>query len=316
MIEITPELLASLMFACLFVCLLMGFPIAFVLGGIAVIFGLLSWGPMSFHMFINQIFTIMSNYLLVSVPLFIFMAQMLDQSCIVEKLFDAIRYLLGPLRGGIAISVVVVSTVFGACTGIIGASVITMGVIALPIMLKYGYDKRLSCGCISAGGALGILIPPSIMLIVMADQSKVSVGKLFAGAIIPGLILSSLYILYILYKCYRDPNAGPPLSVEERSSVSSKEKLLMLIKSALPPSILVLGVLGSIFTGTATPTEASGVGAFLAVLLAILYRRFTLSSLIESLLQTGKATSMVIMTIIGASCFTGVFFWTRGKTSR
>jgi tripartite ATP-independent transporter DctM subunit len=237
------------MFVGLLIGLFMGHPLAFVLGGLAVIFGYIGWGPSCFYMFINQTWGTMDNYILVAIPLFIFMAQILDQSGIAEDLFDTMRYLFGPVRGGIAVAVVIVSTLFGACTGIIGASVVTMGLLSMPVMLRYGYSKRLASGAICAGGTLGILIPPSIMLVVMADQGSVSVGKLFAGAVIPGLILSSLYILYILIRCWFKPEDGPPLSIEERASISGTQLFLKVIKSLLPPVILVMGVLGSIFAG-------------------------------------------------------------------
>jgi tripartite ATP-independent transporter DctM subunit len=255
----------------------------------------------------NRIYGVMDSYILIAVPLFIFMAQILDQSGVAEKLFDAMRYLFGPVKGGIAVAVVVVSTLFGACTGIIGASVVTMGLLAQPIMLRYGYSKRISSGCICAGGSLGILIPPSIMLIVMGDQANLSVGKLFAGAIIPGLILSGLYIGYILIKCYINPQLGPPLTPEERASVSAKQLSAMVLKSLIPPMVLILGVLGSIFAGVATPTEASGVGAFLAILLTLAYRRFTWTGLYTAVAQTARTTSMVIVILLGATCYTGVF---------
>lgn len=307
MIDVSPELMTVLMFVGLLIGLFLGHPLAFVLGGLAVIFGIIGWGPECFGMFMNRIYGVMDNYVLLAIPLFIFMAQILDQSGVAEKLFNSMRYLFGPLRGGIAVSVVVVSTLFGACTGIIGASVVTMGLLALPIMLKYGYDKRLSCGCISAGGTLGILIPPSIMLIVMANQSGLSVGELFAGAIIPGLILATLYIAYILFKCYIHPEAGPALTQEERLAFSKRELAVMLLKSLIPPMVLILGVLGTIFTGVATPTEASGVGAFLAFLMTVVYGRFTWDGLCTALAQTGKTTTMVIVILVGATCFTGVF---------
>jgi tripartite ATP-independent transporter DctM subunit len=182
-----------------------------------------------------------------------------------------------------------------------------MGLLSMPVMLKYGYDKKLSAGCICAGGSLGILIPPSIMLIVMGNQAALSVGKLFAGAIIPGLILSSLYIAYILIRCYIKPQSGPALSPAERASVSTRQLALMVLKSLVPPVILILGVLGSIFTGIATPTEASGVGAFLAFLLTLSYGRFTWKGLHSAVIRTAKATSMVIVILAGATCFTGVF---------
>lgn len=307
MIDISPEMLTILMFLGLLIGLFMGHPLAFVLGGLAVIFGLIGWGPICFNIFASRIYNIMDNYILVAVPLFIFMAQLLDRSGIAENLFISMRYLFGSLKGGIAIAVIFVSTLFGACTGIIGASVVTMGLIALPVMLRYGYDKRLSSGVICAGGTLGILIPPSIMLIVMGDQAQLSVGKLFAGAIIPGLILSSLYIIYILIKSYLNPEMAPALSSEEIASVSIREVMIMLLKSLAPPSILILGVLGSIFTGIATPTEASGVGVILTFFLILAYRNFSWDSLYESVLATAKITSMVIIVLCGATCFTGVF---------
>ena len=300
------------MFAGLLIGLLMGHPLAFVLGGLAVIFAALGWGPEAMGMFMNRIYGIMDNYVLIAIPLFILMAQILDQSGVAESLFDAMRYVFGPIKGGLAVAVVVVSTLFGACTGIIGASVVTMGLLAMPVMLKHGYDRRLSSGCICAGGSLGILIPPSIMLIVMGNQANLSVGKLFAGALIPGLILSGLYIVYILIKCYLHPEMGPPLSPEERAAVSGKQLAKMVFRSLVPPMILIMGVLGTIFTGVATPTEASGVGAFLAFLLTVCYGRFTWRGLNSAVIQTAKITSMVIVILVGATCFTGVFLGLSG----
>jgi tripartite ATP-independent transporter DctM subunit len=300
------------MFVGLLIGLFMGHPLAFVLGGLAVIFGYLGWGPSSFYMFLNQTWGIMDNYLLVCIPLFIFMAQLLDQSGVAEDLFDTMRYLFGPIRGGIAIAVVVVSTLFGACTGIIGASVVTMGLLSMPVFLKYGYNKRLASGSVCAGGTLGILIPPSIMLVVMADQAAISVGKLFAGAIIPGLILSGLYMSYILVRCIFKPEDGPALSKEERAAVSGKQLALMVLKSMVPPMILILGVLGSIFAGIATPTEAAGVGAILAFAMTLAYGKFTWSGLTQAVINTAKTTSMVIMILVGAACFSGVFMGSGG----
>lgn len=305
--DLNPETLAILMFVGLMIGLFMGHSLAFVLGGLAVIFGYLGWGVGAYGMFLNRIYGLMDDYILISIPLFIFMAQILDQSGVADKLFDAMRFLFGSVRGGIAIAVIVVSTLFGACTGIIGASVVTMGLLSMPVMLKYGYDKRMACGSVTAGGTLGILIPPSIMLIVMGNQSKLSVGKLFAGAVIPGIILAALYILYIIYKCYRNPKAGPPLSPEERASVTNREILMMVAKSLIPPMILIVGVLGTIFFGIATPSEASGVGAFLSLLLTAAYGKFSWKGLYSAVLQTAKTTTMVITILLGASCFTGVF---------
>lgn len=300
------------MFMGLLIGLFLGHPLAFVLGGLAVIFGYLGWGPSCFYMFLNQTWGIMDNYILVCIPLFIFMAQLLDQSGVAEDLFDTMRHLFGPLRGGIAIAVVVVSTLFGACTGIIGASVVTMGLLSMPVMLRYGYNKRLASGAICAGGTLGILIPPSIMLVVMADQAALSVGKLFAGAIIPGLILSTLYISYILLRCWFKPDDGPALSIEERKAVSGKQLALMTLKSLVPPMILILGVLGSIFAGIATPTEAAGVGAALAFFMTLAYGKFTWDGLYTAVVNTAKTTSMVIIILVGAACFASVFMGSGG----
>ncbi len=308
----SPEFIAIGMFVGLLIGLFLGHPLAFVLGGLAVIFGYVGWGQSCFYMFLNRTWGIMDNYILVAIPLFIFMAQLLDQSGVAESLFDTMRYLFGPIRGGVAIAVVVVSTLFGACTGIIGASVVTMGLLAMPIMLKYDYDKQLAAGAVCAGGTLGILIPPSIMLVVMADQASVSVGKLFAGAVIPGLILSSLYILYILIKCWLSPKTGPALSLEERRAVSTKRLAIMTLKSLVPPMVLILGVLGSIFVGIATPTEAAGVGAILAFIMTLAYGKFTWIGLYTAVVNTARTTSMVIIILVGASCFAGVFMGTGG----
>jgi len=204
-------------------------------------------------------------------------------------------------------AVVVVCTVFAACTGVIGASVVTMALLAMPMMLKYGYDKSLTAGTICAGGTLGILIPPSIMLVLMGDQTGLSVGKLFLGGLFPGVILSILYITYIAIICGRRPELGPPLSLEERMAVPVKKRISMAAINLVPPTLLIVGVLGAIFSGIATPTEASGVGAFLALLMTIAYRRFNWKMFKEVVLSTGKTVSMVMLVLVGASCFTGVF---------
>lgn len=300
------------MFVGLLIGLFMGHPLAFVLGGLAVIFGYLGWGTSAYYMFLNQIWGTMDNYILVCIPLFILMAQLLDQSGVAEDLFATMQYLFGPIRGGLAIAVVVVSTLFGACTGIIGASVVTMGLLSMPVFLKYDYNKRLASGSVCAGGTLGILIPPSIMLVVMADQAALSVGKLFAGAIIPGLILSAMYIIYILIRCWIKPQDGPALSKEERAAMSGKKLVLMVMKSMVPPMILILGVLGSIFAGIATPTEAAGVGAVLAFGMTVAYGKFSWSGLRQAVVNTAKTTSMVIIILACAACFSGVFMGSGG----
>jgi tripartite ATP-independent transporter DctM subunit len=307
MIDFNPALLIILMFVGLFLGLFLGHPLAFVLGGLAVIFGLISWGPGCFPLFANRILGITDNFILVAIPMFILMANLLMYSGVADDLFDSLRYLLGPMRGGIAVTVVIVCTVFAACTGVIGASVVSMGLLALPMMIRYGYDKKMTAGTIMAGGTLGILIPPSIMLIVMADQSGLSVGKLYIGSVAPGLVLSVLFILYIGIRCAIHPELGPPLSLEERQRVSLKRKLKMASVSLVPPVLLIIGVLGAIFSGWATATEAAGVGAFLALLMTIGYRRFSLKMLKDTTLSTAKTVSMVMIVLVGATCFTGVF---------
>jgi tripartite ATP-independent transporter DctM subunit len=300
------------MFVSLLGGLALGLPLAFVLGGVAVIFGLLGWGWGAFALFINRIDATVNDYILVSIPLFIFMAQMLGKSGVAEGVFRAVRYLFGPVRGGIAISVIVVSTLLAACTGITGAACVTMGLLALPIMVEYKYDHRMATGSITGSSALGILIPPSIMLIVMAEQSGETVGRLFAGAILPGLLLSLLFILYVLYQTWRYPEKGPALSLEERSKVTTRQIVMMTVKSMVPPLILIIGVLGSIFAGVATPTEAAAVGAFISFLMVIAYGRFNWAEFYETLLVTAKTSSMVLIIIIGATCFTGVFIGLHG----
>lgn len=301
------QLILILMFVGVFVGIFTGHYIAFVLGGLAVIFGFIGWGMDSWGMFMNRIYAAMDDYVLVAVPLFLFMAQFLERSGVTDDLFEALRYLMGPIPGGIALAVVVVSTIFAACTGIVGASVVTMGLLAMPVLLKYKYSHELSTGVIAAGGSLGILIPPSIMLVVMASQTGISVGKLYAGSLFPGIVLSAGYLIYVGAQCLMNPTSGPPMTKEERQSVSTAKILLMCAKSLIPPLVLIIGVLGSIFAGFATATEAAAIGAFFAGVLVVAYGKFTWKGLYEACILTLKATGMVFAILVGASCFTGVF---------
>ncbi|MBN1226650.1 MAG: TRAP transporter large permease subunit [Deltaproteobacteria bacterium] len=304
----SPELMIALgMFASLVVGLFMGFPIAFVLNGIALIFGVAFWGTNVIDLFIQKIYGTMANNVLMAIPLFIFMANILEKSRLSDKIFESARELAGPLKGGVAIAVVVVSTLLAACTGIIGASVVAAGLIALPIMNRYHYNKPLSTGVVGAAGSLGILIPPSIMLIVMAANSSCSVGGLFAGAVFPGLILSSLYIIYILVICAIHPDYAPAMPLEERLNMPIKERWITFAKGAVPSLVLIFGVLGSIFSGIATPTEAAGVGAFLMLILTMVYRRFTVKLLKQSIFGALNNSAMVMFIVIGATCFASVF---------
>jgi len=304
---LSPEVLTIAMFVGLLLGLFMGHPLAFVLGGLAVIFGFIGPGPQVYGMIINRVFGAMDNYVLVAVPLFIFMARLLSDSGVTDRMFDVLRQLLGPVRGGLTLAVIAVSVLLAATTGIIGASMTVMGLLALPSMLQHNYQKEMSCGAIAAGGSLGILIPPSIMLIIMGSYASLSVGKLFAAALFPGLLLAFLYAAYAATLSFIFPDLGPPMSKEERAEVNGRELLGMMLKLVVPPLLLVLGVLGTIFAGIATATEAASIGAFIALLLVIIYGRFTWRGFFESVVETGKTTTMVLFVVVGATAFTGVF---------
>ncbi|WNF36509.1 TRAP transporter large permease subunit [Bacillaceae bacterium IKA-2] len=303
----SPEVFIVLIFVALIVALATGHPLAFALGGIGFIFGYVGFGPQIINIFIGRTFGVMNNYALVAIPLFTLMANLLARSKIADGLFESLRYLLGGLRGGIALAIVIVSTVFAATTGVVGASVVTMGLIGLPVLLKYGYNKELATGVVAAGGTLGILIPPSIMLVVMGAQSQVSVGDLFKATLVPGLLLASAYCVYILFICWKNPSYGPALSAEESAAMPMRQKIIGSLVNLVPPMILVIAVLGSIFAGVATPTEASGVGAFVALIMTFVYRQFSFKMLSESVYDTAKTTAMVMIILVGATAFASMF---------
>ena len=300
------EILAPLMLVCLLMGIFAGYRVAFVVGGVAVIFCYIGGGPTLFNVLPSRVMGIMGNYTLAAVPLFIFMGAMLQISGAAENLYESIYLWLGPLRGGLAITTVIISTLLAAATGIIGATETTMGMVALPAMIKKNYNKPLATGTILVGGTLGILIPPSIMLIILAPTTGVSVISLFAGAIIPGLLLSSLYIIYIILLCLIRPEMGPALSKEDRS-IPIKVLLFKTLVHLIPPIVLILLVLGTIFFGVAAPTEAAAVGAVGSVLVAAVNRRINWQVLKQSIFQTLRVTSMVLMIAVGASLFSAVF---------
>ncbi|MDT8895548.1 TRAP transporter large permease subunit [Halomonas sp. I1] len=304
----SPEMLTLFMFGGLLIGLFMGHPLAFVLGGVAVLGAWLGPGANTLGILINNIYgNAMDNYVLVAIPLFILMARFLNDSGVTEKMFESMRLLLANLRGGLALTVVIVSVLLAATTGIVGASIAVMGMIALVPMLKYSYNKELSTGVIMASGCLGILIPPSIMLILMASYSPVSVGALFAGALVPGVMLGVMYALYVLVICYLKPSYGPPVPAEERADTSTGELLGMLGKYVLPPMALILGVLGSLFTGIATATEASAIGVAIAFVLFLVFGDRKASTCYRTLIEASKTTTMVMLVLVGATAFTGVF---------
>jgi len=307
MIDINPVLVVILMFSGIVVGLVLGHPIAFVLGGVATIFAFLGWGPDALYIFTGRIFDAATNHILIAIVNFILMATFLGKSGISERIFRSMMYVFGPMNGAIALAAIVWCALEAACTGVIGASVVSMTILALPVMLKYNYDKDISCGSIAAGGSLSILIPPSIMLVMMADQSGISVGKLFAGGIGPGIVLSVLFFIYIVIVTMLNPEKGPALPLEERSALSIGQKTRYILVNLVPAGILIVGVLGSIWTGVATPTEASGVGAFIAFIFMIVYGGFTKKAFLECMWSAARTNCMVMTIIIGASVFTSVF---------
>lgn len=308
----TPEVLTILMFVVLMGSITLGHPLAITLAGVATLFGLIDNGgnvPALLDLFVNNSWGLFQNYTLVAVPLFIFMAQVLDRSKVSEALFDALYVVLGGLRGGLGMAVIVVSTVFAATTGIVGASVVAMGLMAGPALLRRGYDRSLAAGIICSSGTLGILIPPSIMLVVyggLTGMKETSVGNLFAGAIIPGLILSGLYLLYVGIRCAINPKAGPPIPAEDRTYTTG-QKVSMTLKSFVPPFSLILIVMGTILAGVATPTEAAALGCIGAALLAIVNRKFTWDVISQASSATLRTTAMIMVLFIGGKLFSVVF---------
>lgn len=295
------------LFLLMLIGLVTGQELAFVLGGAGVIIGYLAWGDPGISIAMTKVYDQMQSYSMVAIPMFVLMANFLTHSKVADGLFLSIRYLLGPLKGGLGLAVIVVSTVFAATTGIVGASVVTMGMLSIPVLLKCGYKPSLACGMVCAGGSLGILIPPSIMLVSMGSYAEVSVGKIFFAAIVPGLLLSLCYIIYVFIICHIHPEYGPAMSAEELAAMPFRQRVTGSLVNLIPPVILIVGVLGSIFTGWATPTEAAGVGALFALILAVFYKQFSLKMLYDSLIDTAKTTSMVFIILFGASAFTGIF---------
>lgn len=303
--------LGPLMFVGALVLIFSGYPVAFALGGTALVFAFIGIQAGLFDMALllalpERTFGVMANYTLLAVPFFIFMGTMLEKSRLAEDLLKTIGMLFGPLRGGLALAVVFVGALLAAATGVVGASVVAMGMISLPVMLRYGYSKELSAGVITAAGTLGQIIPPSIVLVVLADQLGVSVGDLFVGALVPGLLLAGLYACYAVGIAAVRPKAAPALPRSERD-VSLGVLLRRVALVMVPPLLLILVVLGSIFAGIATPTEAGALGAIGALVLAALNRRLTRQALRETMDDTTTLTSMVMLLLIGSTAFALVF---------
>lgn len=308
------EALALVLFALVFVLLLAGFPVAFTLGGISVIFGLLTLGTDFFYLLPLRVFGTMGNYVLIAVPLFIFMGMMLEKSGIAESLLETMALLFGKLKGGLAIAVVIVGAMLAASTGIVGATVITMGLISLPTMLKRGYSTELATGTIAASGTLGQIIPPSVVLVLLGSVLNVSVGDLFLAAAVPGVVLVVLYVVYILVISQLKPSVAPSMPTKEIAQFRQKGMMLKIFKAFLLPFLLIFAVLGSIFAGIASPTEAAAVGAGGATLLTIFQGKFNMSILKEVMKETTHLTCMVFIILVGATAFSLVFRGLEGDT--
>ena len=307
----TDSILGPLMFLGLLVFVFSGYPIAFSLAGTGLffsIFGMLMgyFDVSFFYTLTERIFGVMANYVLLAVPFFIFMGTMLEKSKLAEDLLTTIGMLFGPIRGGVAIAVVLVGTLLAAATGVVGATVVAMGLISLPVMLRYGYSKELASGVICASGTLGQIIPPSVVLVVLGDQLGVSVGDLYLGALFPGLMLSGLYTIYVVAISILKPEMAPPLPKEVRN-IPLKTLIKRVIFVMFPPLFLILLVLGSIFAGIATPTEAGALGAVGAMILAALNKRLTIENLKDTMNDTAKLTVMVVFLLIGSTVFSLVF---------
>ncbi|HIP47140.1 MAG TPA: TRAP transporter large permease subunit [Campylobacterales bacterium] len=294
------------MFITALVLLLVGFPVAFAFGSAAIFTAFFApdVGIEVFNLLPFRIYGIMQNFNLIAVPLFIFMGLILEKSKIAEAMLLSIGKLFGSVRGGLAISTVLVGAVLAASTGIVGASVVMMSVISLPIMINHGYSKSLASGTIAASGTLGQIVPPSIVLIILGDVMSVDVGSLFRAALAPALLLIGLYVLYILIISYLNPHIAPAIV---NDNVNKKELILSALKAIIPPAILIMIVLGSIFMGVATPTESAAFGAIGAILLTLLNRSFTFATLQYASMETVKMTSMIFMILIGATAFSLVF---------
>jgi len=295
------------------VCLLLGgviigFPVAFMLGALGVLFGTLAYGfnAASYQAALST-YGVMSGWSLLAIPLFVFMGVVLEWAQMADRLYMGLRLLLGPIRGGLAIATMALATMFAACTGIAGASVIAIGLIALPSMLKFGYDKKLASGAICAGGGLGVIIPPSIMMILYGPQAGVSIAKLFMAAVFPGLIMAGLYMAYMVIVCWAKPSLGPPVTKEEAAQYTKKDVAKILLTAGLPPVGLVLAVLGSIFFGWAAPTEAASVGALGALLVTAFYRKLNFKMLKETCFSALKISTFIMWLVLGAKYFMSTF---------
>jgi len=307
------ELYALLMLASFFVLLLAGIPVGLTLAVSGFVWGWLGFGPILFNLLPHRIYGVVTNYTLLAIPLFVFMGVMLEKSRMAEELMDVVGRLAGNLRGGLGLGIVVVGVLMGASTGIVGATVTTLGLLTLPNLLRRGYDPGLACGVICASGTLGQIIPPSLILILLADILNLSVGTLFAAAMIPGLMLAAIYALYILALGVLRPGSMPPVPAAERALISTRAQWAKLAQVVAPPLGLVVAVLGSIIGGVAAPTEAASMGALGAILVTALGGRFGWRVLKETVQQTARITAMMMFILMCAQVFALAFRGLQGE---
>jgi len=298
------SIVSLLLFALLIVLLISGLPLAFVMGGLATIFSYLLLGPKAIATISSTAYGVMDNFVIIAIPLFVFMGVVLQRSGIAEDAYDLMYKWLGGIRGGLAIGTVGVCTIFAALTGTSAAATVSMGIIALPAMLKRGYDKHMAIGCICAGGTLGVLIPPSVLMIIYGVFGSESIGRLFAGGIFAGFFMAFLFIVYIAVRAYLQPQLAPAIPLEEK--VTWREKFIAL-RGLILPILLIFGVLGSIFLGVATPTEAAAIGGLGSLICAAIRNRFTWLILKDSCYQTLQLSGMVVWIIIGSAAFTSLY---------
>ncbi len=310
---ISPEILGIFLIAVMLFSIFVGFPISFTLIFLGFVFGYLGFGKLVFYLMTLQFSMVMTEQTLAAVPLFVFMGIMMEQAGLMERLFSSVQMMLSRVRGSLFYAVLFVSIIFAAATGIVGASVTILGIMAAKSMNRSGYDVRLAAGTITAGGTLGILIPPSIMLVVMGPIMEIPVTDLFAAAIIPGIMLAVLYAGYATIRCYLDPSLGPVVPEEDREKDMSVV-LYEFFMGLVPPALLVFSALGSILFGLATPTEAAGCGALGSIILALAYRKLTMEKLKDGLIKTLEITAL-IMLLVAASNFFGAVFARLGTPS-
>jgi tripartite ATP-independent transporter DctM subunit len=308
-----PEMIAALMIGAFVVLLLIGVPVAFAIATAGFVFGLIGFGPLLFNLIPARIFGVVTNYTLLAIPLFVFMGVMLEKSRIAEDMLDTVGHLAGRRPGGMAFAIVLVGVMMGASTGIVGATVVTVGLIALPVLMRRGYNHGLACGTICASGTLGQILPPSLILILLSDIMGESVGTLFAAALFPGLLLALLYLLYIAVLAHWRPRLAPPIDDDELDAMSRHQLLVRLVRSVFPPLLLVFAVLGSIIGGVAAPTEAASMGALGALVIVAVTGKLKRAVLVDTMRSTLKITSMIMFILIAAQVFSLAFRGLNGE---